>query len=70
MYQHRIGHTYTTRRMTGVRLAFVYKCENLAIARALERRLKKLKRKDYIRKIIKDQYLKIGCTYPGPTQKQ
>ena len=40
---------------------FIFKqeFESIVIARKIERRLKKLKRRDYIEKIISDGYIKI-----------
>lgn len=57
--QHRGGHTQTTRNMINFSLVFSQKYEDLKIARDIERRLKKLKRRDYIEKIIKEGYIRI-----------
>ena len=43
----------------GVHLVFSQKYENLNDARSVERKLNKLKRKDYIKKIIKDGFIKM-----------
>ena len=59
MRQHKAGHTQTTRRMKNAVLVFSQKYPTLEQARKIERKLKKLKRKDYIEKIIKDGYIKI-----------
>ncbi len=59
MRQHIAGHTQTTRNMKKFALVFKQETANLKIARAAERKLKKLKRKDYLEKIIKDGYIKI-----------
>jgi hypothetical protein len=40
-------------------LAFSQEYQTLREARKIERKLKRLKRKDYIEKIIKDGYIKI-----------
>lgn len=57
--QHAAGHTQTTSRMIQPRLVFFQKYDTLNQARRVERRLKNLKRKDYIEKIIQDGYIKI-----------
>ena len=59
MRQHRAGHTQTTRNMKISVLVFSQKFDSLEQARKIETRIKKLKRKDYIEKIIKDGYIKI-----------
>ena len=51
---HSGGHTPSTKRMGTVKLIFSQKYGSLEEARGVELRLKKLKRKDYIEKIIKD----------------
>jgi len=57
--QHGYGHTYTTRRLGNFELVFYQKFDNMKHAREIEMRLKKLKRKDYIEKIIKDGFIKM-----------
>ena len=59
LHQHDIGHTQTTRNMNKPKVVFSQEYDNLEQARKIERRLKKLKRKDYIQKIITDEYIKI-----------
>ena len=49
--QHTNGHTQTTRNMGKIDLVLVQEYNNLEIARKIERKIKKLKRKDYIQKI-------------------
>ena len=46
--------------MENPKLVFAQKYETLAQARTVERKLKRLKRKDYIEKIICDKYIKLG----------
>ncbi|HEX9722044.1 MAG TPA: GIY-YIG nuclease family protein [Candidatus Paceibacterota bacterium] len=58
--QHKRGHTYTTRRMETPILVFSQAYDTLKDARFVERKIKALKRKDYIEKIIKDGYIKIN----------
>jgi putative endonuclease len=57
--QHNSGHTYTTRRMGELELVFSQEFDTLEKARNIELKLKRLKRKDYIRKIVEDGYIKI-----------
>ncbi len=58
-FQHQQGHTQTTKNMRNICLVFVQEFESLGTARNLERRIKRLKRKDYIQKIIEDGYIKM-----------
>jgi len=57
--QHKNGHTHSTHRMDKPILVFKQEYPTLAKAREIERRIKKLKRKDYIEKIIKDGSIKM-----------
>ena len=57
--QHISGHTQTTARMGLLKLVFSQSFDSLSRARSIENKLKKLKRKDYIEKIIKEGYIKI-----------
>ncbi|TSC54684.1 MAG: Uncharacterized protein LiPW30_150 [Parcubacteria group bacterium LiPW_30] len=59
MRQHSLGHTQTTRKMKSPALVFVQEYETLQIARRVESKIKKLKRKDYVEKMVRDGYLKI-----------
>jgi len=59
LHQHDIGHTQTTRNMNKPKVVFSQEYDNLEQAWKIERRLKKLKRKDYIQKIIADGYIKM-----------
>jgi putative endonuclease len=52
-------HTYSTMRMGELKLAFVQEYKSLNDARSVERKLKRLKRKDYIEKIIREGYIKM-----------
>lgn len=53
------GHTQTTRNMVDPILVLVQEYHNLDVARKIERKIKKLKRKDYIEKMIHDGKIKI-----------
>jgi len=57
--QHVHKHTYSTSRMKEPKMIFNQEFDSLEIARKIELKLKKLKRKDYISKIIKDGFIKI-----------
>ena len=57
--QHEQGHTQTTRNMEKPELIFQQGYESIKVARQIERRLKSLKRKDYIEKIIADGYIRM-----------
>ncbi|MBU3964352.1 GIY-YIG nuclease family protein [Patescibacteria group bacterium] len=57
---HQGGYTYSTRRFGKLELVFKQEYKSLKDARYIERKLKKLKRKDYIDKIIKDEYIKVN----------
>ncbi|MGI9118038.1 MAG: GIY-YIG nuclease family protein [Minisyncoccia bacterium] len=57
--QHKTGHTHSTKRMGKIKLIFSQVYESLIDARSVELKLKKLKRKDYLEKIIKEGYIKI-----------
>ena len=59
LHQHDIGHTQTTRNMNKPKVVFSQEYDNLEQARKIERRLKMLKRKDYIQKIIAIGYIKM-----------
>lgn len=59
MRQHALGHTQTTRNMDNPKLVFSAEYGTLAEARSVEQRVKKLKRKDYIQKIIADGIIKM-----------
>ena len=58
-YQHIHKHTYSTSRTKEPRMVFNQEFDSLGIARKIELKLKKLKRKDYLNKVIKDGFIKI-----------
>jgi len=58
--QHQIGHTPSTKRMKGLELVFSQKFDSLKEARHIEQKLKKLKRHDYLEKIVNDGFIKIA----------
>ncbi|MBI3572296.1 GIY-YIG nuclease family protein [Candidatus Kaiserbacteria bacterium] len=66
MKHHAGGHTPSTKRLGEKRkLVLVQEYETLNEARSVERKLKKLKRHDYIAKIVQDGYIKIVPQTPA-----
>jgi len=57
--QHMNGHTPTTNRFGEGNLVLKQDYQTLKDARSVEYKLKKLKRRDYIAKIVEDGYIKI-----------
>jgi putative endonuclease len=57
--QHQQNQTPTTRRFGGVKLVFSQEYSTIKEARIIERKLKNLKRKDYLKKIIEEGFIKI-----------
>ena len=53
------GFTPSTKRFGVVELVFFQEYDTLKEARAIERKLKALKRRDYIEKIIEDGYIRL-----------
>jgi len=64
LQHHWRGFTPSTKRFGEIRLVLHQKYNTLREARFIESRLKQLKRKDYIRKIIKDGFIKIKLNIP------
>jgi len=56
--RHLSGFVHTTSRMKNPKLVLIQEYPTIDEARVIERRLKKLKRKDYIRKIILEGNIK------------
>ncbi|MBI5138897.1 MAG: GIY-YIG nuclease family protein [Candidatus Vogelbacteria bacterium] len=56
---HKSGYTQTTRNMLNPELVFSQEIPSLKLARSIEYKIKKWKRKDFIEKIIKDGYIKL-----------
>ena len=57
--QHKHGYAQTTKRLRCFDPVLVQEYATLASACAVERKLKKMKRKDYIDKIVRDGHIKI-----------
>lgn len=58
--QHQSGHTQTTRNMDKPELVLAQEFVSIDAARKIEMKLKKLKRKDYIEKMIQDGCIKMS----------
>jgi len=56
---HQGGHTPSTKRLGRLKFVFSQEYKLLKSARIIERKLKKLKRKDYIKKIIEQGTIKM-----------
>ena len=56
---HAGGYTPSTKRLGKMHLVLSQEYPSLGEARAIERKLKKLKRKDYIQKIVTDGHIKL-----------
>lgn len=59
--QHSYGHTQTTRQMQSPSIKLIQEYETIQEARDVERKLKKLKRKDYVEKMILDGYIRLSA---------
>lgn len=57
---HKGGYTPSTSKMGDLNLVFSQKFDTFKKARQIENRLKKLKRHDYIEKIVSDGFLKMN----------
>ena len=60
LHQHEKGNVKATRNLKPFKLELSQEYDKLDIARKIEQRLKKFKRKDFIEKIIKDGVIKLG----------
>lgn len=57
--QHTQKHTATTARLGVKGLLLKQEYQTLSDARSVERKIKNLKRKDYVEKMVKEGYIKI-----------
>ncbi len=57
--QHELGHTQTTKNMIEPKIVLMQEVDSLLLARRIENKLKRMKRKDFIEKIVADGYIKI-----------
>ena len=56
--EHNAGYVDATRNFLPFQLVFYQVFDALEVARAIEAKLKRLKRKDYIAKIVKDGFIR------------
>ncbi len=56
---HEGGFTHSTKRFGPLRIVLTQEYTTIEEARYVERRIKELKRKDYIEQMVKDGYIKI-----------
>ncbi|MBI4094876.1 MAG: GIY-YIG nuclease family protein [Candidatus Liptonbacteria bacterium] len=56
---HRGGFTWSTKRFGELRLVFSQEFSTIEVARSVEKKLKKLKRRDYLEKIIKERKIRM-----------
>jgi len=59
IHEHNNGFVKSTKSLLPLKLEIFQEYDNLSIARKIEFKLKKLKRKDYISKIIKEGFIKM-----------
>jgi putative endonuclease len=59
MKQHTKGYTNTTRKMKAFDLVFSQEYKSLEDAKRIEYKLKRLKRHDYIARIVKEGFIKM-----------
>jgi len=59
LLQHQTGHTWTTQRLKNFKMVFSQEYPTLQEARKIEMKLKRLKRKDYIDKIVRDGHIRM-----------
>jgi len=57
--KHMSGSVFTTHRMKNPKIVFIQEFDSYKAANKIEKKLKGLKRKDYIEKILKDGYIKM-----------
>ena len=57
--QHKNGHTQTTRNMVNPVLVLAQEYESLEVAKKVEKKIKKLKRKDYLERMVQDGKINI-----------
>ena len=62
--QHRRGHAHTTHRMKDPCLVLAQEYDTLFEARIVERKFKKLKRKDYSDRVVSQGYIKVSGNTP------
>ncbi|OGX23888.1 MAG: hypothetical protein A3J51_01980 [Omnitrophica WOR_2 bacterium RIFCSPHIGHO2_02_FULL_45_21] len=58
--QHQLGYVKATRYIRPLKLELFQEYSDINLARAIEQKLKKLKRKDYVENIIRDGSIAMG----------
>ena len=58
--EHNSGHTRSLLNQRPLKVVFYKEYANMIEARSMERKLKKLKSRDIIERIVRDQHLKLG----------
>ena len=58
--QHLLGYAQTTRRMNSPKMVLSQEVDSLLTARKIEYKLKKMKRRDFIEKIIADGHIRMS----------
>jgi putative endonuclease len=59
--EHELGKVFSTKYLLPIRVVLIQEYSSLSQARKIESRLKRLKRKDYIKKIVEDGYIRMGA---------
>ena len=67
LHRHYSGYVHSTKRMLPVELAFKQYYQSMSEARTVERKLKNLKRKDFIKKIIEGGEIRLSSLSSAPT---
>jgi len=58
--QHSSGTTQTTRRMNNPRMVLNQKYATIYEARSIEKKMKKMKRRDYVEKMIREGFIRLS----------
>lgn len=58
--KHNKGLVKSTKNLRPLKIELVQEYETITLAKKIENKIKKLKRKDYIEKMIKDKIIKLG----------
>ena len=67
LQRHYSGYVHSTKRMLPVELAFKQYYQSMSEARIVEKKLKNLKRKDFIEKIIQGGAIRLSSLSSAPT---
>jgi putative endonuclease len=69
MHQHEIGCVRSTNSLRPLKLELFQEYDSIKLAREIERSLKRLKRKDYLEKIIQERLIKLGLPQKDAPRK-